>query len=204
MNMSRIGEKTPRNGRMTAVLDRLALGVADFSVLCEAFVTTPHPTMGKLERKKREIRRRDAALAIERGKRAAFSSYLSRLRRDGLIVKKDSGWHILPQGLKRLIALRKNTLPDPDYHDEEKRNGDVTAVIITFDIPEKERRKRHWLRSALKNIGCAMLHRSVWTGSGAVPEGFVNDLDRLGMTGYVHILSITKHGTLLPYAAPAK
>ncbi len=181
---------------MTLVLDRIAMGVADFSVLCEALITTPNPTMGKIGRKIRKIQRTDAATAITREKRAVFSVYLSRLKRDGLVTKEDSGWRILPKGLERLRAIRERLLPSLHYAPEKNTNEIITATIITFDVPEKERRKRDWLRCALRNLGCTMLHKSVWTVTGGLPRTFIDDLGHLGMTNYVHILSISKHGTL--------
>lgn len=68
--------------------------------------------------------------------------------------------------------------------------------IIAFDIPEFYKRQRKWLRFALKKFGFQMFQKSVWIGKNAIPEEFIYDLREQGIGDFVHILAVTKKGTL--------
>ena len=65
-----------------------------------------------------------------------------------------------------------------------------------FDIPEKEKWKRVWLREVLGLCGFKMLQRSVWAGKNKIPEEFLADLRNFNMLEYVHIFEVSKKGTL--------
>lgn len=71
-----------------------------------------------------------------------------------------------------------------------------TVIIVSFDIPEGERRKRAWLRSVLKNLGLQMVHQSTWIGRGKLPKNFLDDLYKLRLVDYIEIFEVTKAGTL--------
>ncbi|KKT42417.1 CRISPR-associated endonuclease Cas2 [Candidatus Giovannonibacteria bacterium RIFCSPHIGHO2_02_43_13] len=122
-----------------------------------------------------------------------FYSILNRLKRDGLVEKKkkDSGmfWKITSDGLNKLKMFREN---NANY---ESESDDKTKIII-FDIPEAQRRKRAWLREVLRRLGFKMLQQSVWIGKNKIPEDFLSDLRRYNLLAYIHILEVTKHGTV--------
>ena len=65
-----------------------------------------------------------------------------------------------------------------------------------IDIPESERKKRAWLRSALKNLNFKMIQQSVWIGKVRIPEEFLRDLRNMHLTEYVEIFEISKAGSL--------
>lgn len=73
--------------------------------------------------------------------------------------------------------------------------------IIAFDIPEKFRRKRNWLRKTLAGFGFTMLQKSVWAGKAALLHEFIEDLDTLSLTPYIEILAVTKTGSLKKFGA---
>jgi DNA-binding transcriptional regulator PaaX len=92
-------------------------------------------------------------------------------------------------------ALRQKftaAFPEPSYSAAATQQWS----IVTFDIPESMKKKREWLRFALKRLGFTMLHKSVWIGKVTLPVEFLNDLDSLGLLPYVHILAVTKAGSL--------
>jgi CRISPR-associated endonuclease Cas2 len=125
-----------------------------------------------------------------------FNDFLYRLRKDNLIAeaKKDQR-HFLgltPKGKKVLEKLRLNNLPAGKYAIGEED----TWKILIFDIPEKERRKRFWLRNTLKNLKFKMVQKSVWVGKVKLPRQFIRDLDRIDILSYIEIFSITKTGSL--------
>lgn len=121
---------------------------------------------------------------------------LSWLKRDGLIGKQGSGnWYITRKGKERwtkMIARLKNQLPQVRYPKDDSKEW----KIIIFDIPEKEKRKRFWIRHALKHLKFKMLQKSVWIGKTKLPVEFINDLGRLHILSYIEILAITKSGSL--------
>ena len=68
--------------------------------------------------------------------------------------------------------------------------------IVAFDVPERERRKRDWLRATLGRMGYKTIQRSVLLGKTKIPSEFLDDLRKLHMVDYVEIFEITKTGSL--------
>jgi len=126
--------------------------------------------------------------------RQKFYALLNYLKKQGFIENKKKGrsalWKITVAGLKKLQFLNKLNMPD------YKAETDDKFKIIIFDIPEKERKKRMWLREVLKRLGFKMLQLSVWIGKNKIPEQFLLDLKEKQILAYVHILEIGKSGTL--------
>lgn len=129
----------------------------------------------------------------------AFKNLLYRLKRDDLIeIQTNDGKKFLAitnKGRRQLIKLFKifnNRLPDKKY----QKVTDNELKILIFDIPEKERRKRDWLRVALSQSGFQMLQKSVWTGKVKLSNDFVNDMKELGLLSYIEIFAVTKSGSL--------
>ncbi|MEK7130431.1 MAG: CRISPR-associated endonuclease Cas2 [Patescibacteria group bacterium] len=128
-----------------------------------------------------------------------FDDLLYRLRKDELVedIKKSekSFLRLTQKGEKILNILRKkkdDAMPDAKY---QSQNDDGLKIII-FDIPEDERKKRVWLRSALKNLNFDMLQRSVWAGKAKLPHEFIQDLNKIKIISYVEIFAISKTGSL--------
>lgn len=135
--------------------------------------------------------------------RQRFSTLLNHLKREGLIEKrgtnKRSAWHITKMGRKKYTSMqeqKKNNLFSVAYIDFSPLTGSGTT-IITFDIPERDRRKRDWIRNVLIEMGCRLLQKSVWVGKGSVDEKFIHALRERRMIDCVHIFSINKSGTVL-------
>lgn len=95
------------------------------------------------------------------------------------------------KGEKKVGEL-KNRLPNRHYKKEDKKS----LIIMSFDIPEKLRRKRNWLREVLRNLGFNMIHQSVWIGKSKIPKHMIDDLERIKILEFVEILEISKTGTL--------
>ena len=136
----------------------------------------------------------------EMAERHRFSVLLYRLKKEGLVEEKISsrGKILKLTGIgknflaKLLHVKRGEALPPKRYKKQESKE----LKIITFDIPERDRKKRRWLRGALFNLGFAMLQKSVWTGNAEIPEPFLNDLRVLRLLPHVEIFSVSKKGTL--------
>lgn len=123
---------------------------------------------------------------------------LSRLKSAGFITKgaKDgSAWAITKAGLIKLKLLRqkeKNNFPENKYQKEKSDH----LIIFGFDIPEKEKRKRNWIRRILIGLGFTMLQKSVWMGKVRIPGKFIEDIRRLGLIEFVEIFSVGNSGTI--------
>ena len=119
-----------------------------------------------------------------------FSTILSRLKKQGLVVRsgshKKSLWSLAQEGKDLLADVIGASLP--------KEDGIVRLVM--FDIQETERVKRNLVRFELAACGYQRLQKSVWFGYRPLPEKFIKSLDDLKLKGKVHIVSINKGGTL--------
>lgn len=134
-----------------------------------------------------------------------FYAMISYLEKDGLICrffqKEKLYLKITNRGKDKLDSLKhkfSNALPDWDYksRSDKLRTSQKGVVIVAFDIPEKERVKREWLRNALRSLDFEMLQRSVWMKKGGMPESFINDLKSMNLAGYVRIFQINRLGNL--------
>lgn len=134
--------------------------------------------------------------------RQRFYSILNKLKNQGLVekhkpAKGENIWQITKRGLEKLALFKKaektfvKATPS-DYEAEEDRN----IKIIIFDVPEKEREKREWLRGVIFAMGFTLLQRSVWIGKKKIPERFLFDLKKMNMFSYVHIFEISRQGTI--------
>ncbi|OHA09099.1 MAG: hypothetical protein A3B37_00965 [Candidatus Sungbacteria bacterium RIFCSPLOWO2_01_FULL_59_16] len=80
-------------------------------------------------------------------------------------------------------------------HDRTLR-ADGQKRLVCFDIPERDRAKRQWLRGELIVCGYRQLQKSVWIGEIPLPQDFIEALDALELRGRVHVLRVESEGTL--------
>ncbi|KKU14650.1 hypothetical protein A3I34_01405 [Candidatus Jorgensenbacteria bacterium RIFCSPLOWO2_02_FULL_45_12] len=149
--------------------------------------------MGGATSTRESLRRMNAVVTRDRDSRAdpqskaAFSTMLSRLAKDGLIERSKDRISITKSGSKTLESSRIVSLkPLPD----EKN------ILVIFDIPEKFSKKRQWIRYELRGMGFEMVQKSVWSGNVLIPESFLKDVSDMNLQDCVHIFEVTKHGTL--------
>lgn len=133
--------------------------------------------------------------------RRQFYSQLNQLKRDGLVTRQSkqegsrvSTWHITADGKDHLACLKERKKFSRRFPRGEK-NG--SFIIVAFDVPERERRKRDWLRINLVALGFSKLQHSVWVGKIVIPEDFFKELREHDMLEYVHIFSVNKAGTIV-------
>lgn len=123
-------------------------------------------------------------------KRPTFSALLWQLKAQRLVVRVAHGnktfWRLTTRGENVLRERRAAMLPRPDGK----------TRLICFDIPERERDKRRWLRAELIAFGYRQLQKSVWIGDSPLPQDFIQNLDVLALRGHVHIVAVTAKGTL--------
>ncbi|MEK7098906.1 MAG: hypothetical protein AAB916_00105 [Patescibacteria group bacterium] len=130
-----------------------------------------------------------------------YTTMLSRMKKQGLIRKRSSrggtAWVITKEGIERLKLIKArrqnpNSLTTAHYVAGMRRE----VTIVSFDIPEREKGKRRWLRAALGSLSFSLLHKSVWIGTQSIPEEFLDALRERDLLRHVHIVGVTKRGTL--------
>ncbi len=132
--------------------------------------------------------------------RQQFHRTLQYLKRQGLIAKKakaHGSWALTQRGVERANRDKK-IRGDPFSRvntDFIKPHGKGMA-IVAYDIPERERRKRDWIRLCLIEMECEMIQKSVWVAKGSIDEDFIHVLRDRDLLNYVHIFSVTKQGTI--------
>lgn len=182
------------------ILETLTAVATDSADLFEAFITSGYgASSGKIQREFSKIQNERSRKNRIQEAHAKYSRMLYKLKRDGLIGEKTVAgtriFAITAKGshkLRNLKASQQHMLPQYHY----KRLPSERSTIVAFDIPERDRKKRNWLRAALSYNGFTLIQRSVWMGNIKLPEEFIDDLRHLKMLEYVHIFEITKAGTL--------
>ncbi len=132
--------------------------------------------------------------------RRIYINMLSRMKKQGLIQKRTydgGGWMITQKGTARLKHIGKQRRNPNSFMTARFTPGtNKEVVIISFDIPEREKAKRRWLREALKSLSFSFLQKSVWIGTKGVPRDFMDALRERRLLPYVHIVGVRKSGTL--------
>lgn len=138
--------------------------------------------------------------------RKRFNTLLSKLKHDGLVVtvtkdNKNVRWKITRKGSARR-AQNHLRLPSFEFPAMEKKFRSV--VIVSYDIPEKYKRERGWIRRMLISLDFSLVHKSVWLGQRPLPEELIRELKERALLEYVHIFEISKSGTLTSIAGTTK
>jgi len=194
-------KRGPQRGALALrVLELIGNAATTTGDIIETILTSPYgSSYRQLDRRMEEIRSRREKHALELEKERRYYDLLHRLHRDGLIEKKKNQkkrvWFTTLKGreeVKRLKKYNSHRIPKSSY----PKTSDEELKLVMFDIPEECRRKRNWLRGALKYLGFTMLQKSVWVGKIKLPEEFMDDIQLMKLTQYIEIVAITKSGSL--------
>ncbi len=124
---------------------------------------------------------------LRRYKKESIKVTLSRLHSRGYVENSALGWSITRKGKKHIKNIRWLS-----YIVSPFTNNTSVNMIISFDIPEKDRHIRHWLRNQIKIFGYKMLQQSLWIGPGPLPPSFLKRLEDLNIGKNVKTFKITK------------
>ncbi len=109
-----------------------------------------------------------AKALTQKKSRNTYLTSLSRLRKQKLIQKKGRDTFALtPEGKKEALFAFINA--ETHLYTPRNQKWDGGWRIIFFDIPEKKRKYRDYLRSILKILGFKEFQRSVWIYPYQVP-----------------------------------
>lgn len=122
---------------------------------------------------------------FHRYQKESISTSLSRLHSKGYLGKSSVGWTITNDGKNYFV--KRNLL---SYFVSPFREKQTPTVIISFDIPETNRKTRNWLRNQIKIFGYKMLQQSLWIGPGPLPKKFLKRLEELNIRKNVKTFKI--------------
>lgn len=126
-----------------------------------------------------------------RKKKIRLQKFIYKLKKDKLLNENLGILSLSQKGKVKIINLNNRT--PTSFYDKESVNY---LTIISFDIPETEKRKRNWFREVIKNLGFEMVHRSTWVGKIKIPAQLIFDLNRMNILEFIEIMEVTKNGTL--------
>ncbi|MDP2641845.1 MAG: hypothetical protein Q8P21_00935 [bacterium] len=117
-------------------------------------------------------------------------STLSRLKKNGLLKNTKRTWAITSEGEEFING--KNSDIKKFFPSVRRQTANVSKnLIIIFDIPEKKRRYRDWLRSELINFDFEQIQKSVWFGP-PLPKEFVEYLGESGLLRFVRFFKVSE------------
>jgi DNA-binding transcriptional regulator PaaX len=120
----------------------------------------------------------------------SLRSILSRMKKDGLLRNKDRKWSITTEG-EELLARRNTDIKRFFPRQKLVTRSKEKKLIVIFDIPEKKKRHREWLRSELRGLGFDLIQKSVWLGP-KIPKEFVEYLSEIRILKYIRFFRATK------------
>ena len=118
-----------------------------------------------------------------------FSATLTRLQCKGYVIKEKDGnkfhWKLTETGEAAWSARNFTLLPE-----------DGIARLFVFDIPEKQRDYRDWIRAELVASGYRLLQKSVWLGERPLRKQFLNEVLERNLFEFIHFFEVREAGTL--------
>lgn len=188
-----------KRGELTwLVLERLTEGVMDFIDLGLTIAISRYgASYGELMRNKEKMQR-DRELFFrkmfsDKADRKRLLNTIAYLEMEGLVVKDGKDKYKIT---KKGITKKRNLLLKYAYLRTDKKEKSLHPILVSFDIPEKFRKKRRWIREVLRNLDFKLVHRSVWIGFTKIPESFIKDLHELKIDKFVEIIELSGKGTL--------
>lgn len=109
-----------------------------------------------------------------------FNKNLKRLKEKG-IIKVDKG--SIEINSKKLSNFYK-------YKIIYSKPESSSKIIMIFDIPEKERATRDWLRGQIKFWNFKMIQKSVWLGMGPLPKEFYERIKMLNLDKNIKVFNV--------------
>ena len=105
---------------------------------------------------------------------------LWRLEKKGLVAKKQKYYQLTNLGLKVVKKIQK-VIEQP---------WDGKWRIVMFDIPEKRRAERNWLRFQLVAFDYKPLQKSVFIGQKPLDEDFYKELLNRDLNQWVRLITV--------------
>ena len=119
-------------------------------------------------------------------RRKSFYNALKRLERKHLVgIKRRGGreeWHLTAEGEKFARRLKARLA----WVGRQRWDGKWRLVM--FDVPERIRERRNFLRKELFTLGFHQFQKSVWITPYPLPDDFMEIIAELGLGKYFRIV----------------
>ena len=116
---------------------------------------------------------------------------LNRMRRAGLLKDNSGKLSITKIGK---IFLEKSRFRNQKFYKQEdilNNRAKPRRLIVIFDIPEKKKLYREWLRTELVRFGFNLIQKSVWFGP-VLPKKFIEYLDEIRLLKHIKFFRATE------------
>ncbi|MEK7149381.1 MAG: CRISPR-associated endonuclease Cas2 [Patescibacteria group bacterium] len=117
---------------------------------------------------------------IKRLRENSLHTALWRLNKKGLIKKKNNGFQLTSIGLKYFKRIKNNQF----------KKWDGKWRIVMFDIPEKSKKEREWLRNQLYGLEYKSLQKSVFIGKFPLSEDLFREIFKKSLRDYVNLITV--------------
>lgn len=130
-----------------------------------------------------------AALGLDSGetswKSQTLKDKIGELIKSGLVIKDNrcKKYRLSNSGQKSTDEIN-------DYFASVNKKWDGIFKILIFDIPERKKEYRNWLRNALYALDFKQLQKSVFIGKNPLPGSFIKEISYLGLDEFINIFSI--------------
>lgn len=114
-------------------------------------------------------------------KRESVRTTLWRLQKKGLVERTQEGKFKLSERGTKFMKQKERPPEEP---------WDGKWRLITFDVPEKRRSERDWLRNALMNAGYTFVQRSVFLGKKPIPRVIFETIQERDLSEFVRLIII--------------
>lgn len=117
-------------------------------------------------------------------KRETIKVNLHRLKKQGLIAQepKEKYYFLTDKGEEFVSYIKNRFLI-------LKQPWDGKLRVVIFDIPEKKKEWRKWLREELDLMQFHQLQKSVYIGKHPLPDSFYKAVAKNGLYNYVFVLT---------------
>lgn len=121
----------------------------------------------------------------EKWEKATVRTNIYRLKKQGFIDcdSKKKTFFLTKRGEKFTTYIRER-------YSILKKAWDGEIRIVIFDIPEKKRNYRDWLRQELYLLGFKLFQKSVFIGKYPLPKDLIEEIDDYDLASYVFIFTI--------------
>lgn len=122
-------------------------------------------------------------------KEQSIRNILSRMKKKGLLSNKSGKWAITLEG-ESLLKERKSAFIKFSPRKNVNKKLPKTMIVV-FDIPEKKRVYRDWLRNELIIFGFELVQKSVWFGP-ALPKDFISYLNERKLLDHIRFFKVSE------------
>ncbi|MFH1759306.1 MAG: hypothetical protein ABH822_01955, partial [Patescibacteria group bacterium] len=150
--------RIPPDPRLQPIKRYGGTGVMDMTPTAEELRASQERNRALTQERERKLREK-----IYQKEKRKRQKKIYELAREGFIEKDNNQNISLTQkGKRKMAELRMTITKQSLFNSEFKKEKEKKVIIFSFDIPEKHRAVRDWIREFLKFLDYQMIQKSVW------------------------------------------